>query len=536
MKLRVHPKEWGPLQRAAAVVAAAAVVGLGAWLVNFLWPGPCGDDLEEVGGECVGVTDKAFPVADAGVQKLVEAIEKENHSGAKTRLHVRVALTMPFTYADRRSADNTSTLTKEMIRHALAGTLVEQKRFNKQQRRLWLQVLPAPVGKNLDKWPPVHDQIEAMTDDKAPVVGVTGVPSSTRTTQEAVKDLSARGIPTFGPLVSSTDMTAEVDGRDHLFKTSPSNEEFVHALRKYLDLHPQGSDASKDERGILVYDREEDAYAQDLKDEMEEEFDKDWGVRGTSVEYSGITSRSKGQPRDFDDATEDICGGKIDTIFFAGRDQDLPRLISEIEEGRCEKKPRRILKVGTGFDPSLTSPDNLDDMDKANITLVDASSVDTGWWNRERGIPDGVDNFRDEFEAEFQGESGKWKKSYGLGTKPLDDGYAAMSHDGLRALADAVEDSYNENLKHSKKTLRFHEVYNNLRNSAYNADRCAYEDCLEGAGGTYGLGRSDRKQWSVCKPVPVLELDAHKQVKPKRSDGPLYRTYQDKIKEDCPSD
>ncbi|MFD0549781.1 hypothetical protein ACFQ0X_11665 [Streptomyces rectiviolaceus] len=125
----------GPLEwLVAAVVVIALVVGLVTW--NSSRPGPCGDGLEEIAGECVGVTDHAFD-ADERTESLIEAVadenarvrqDWENPSGDRARIpYVRVALMMPFT------SNASSAMTGDMIRRALAGP----------SRRSWRRTAPA---------------------------------------------------------------------------------------------------------------------------------------------------------------------------------------------------------------------------------------------------------------------------------------------------------------------------------------------------------------------------------------------------------
>jgi hypothetical protein len=528
--MQLHPGEWGPVERAAAVLVAGATIGLGVWLGTWLWPGQCGHDLREVGGECVGVTDESFDVEDPDVQNLLREVEKENaavraeYESTSHTPYVRIALTMPFT------SDSTSSMTPGMIRRALAGALAGQKEVNEGPAP-HLQLLPAPDGKNLDKWRPVHERLSELAEEKeTPLVGVTGIPSSTSETREAIDDLSAREIPAIGPIITSADMNSE-----YFFKTSPSNEEFVKALEKYLEDDPVGAGKKRTERGFLVWDRgSNDVYSKNLRKVIRDRFGKTWGLPDSTAPYLGVTGEHKGIPQRFNDAVRKICrGSDYDTVFFAGRDQDLPAFVEKLADEPCgDDRELRILKVGIGLEPTLTTAESRQNLLDARATLVDASSVDTAWW-RGGEAPGGVKRFLREF--------GELKKSHDLGGKPLDDGYAAMYYDAVQVFAEAVDSGFDDANEKSTGPVRIPDkdvVYDTLLDPTIDEDRC--DDCIRGAGGTYGFGyegEGQNEKWSVCKPVPVLEfgLSTGEKAAP-RSVSPQYRTYRGTAADACPPD
>ncbi|NGO13871.1 hypothetical protein G5C60_41330 [Streptomyces sp. HC44] len=523
---RRHPREWGPVEWLAVCGLGALVAALTTVLVLVLrGPGRCGDDLRDVDGDCVGVTAGTFE-ADPGVQSLVDAVAKENArvkkgwedpgSGHKIP-YVRIALMMPFT------SDEHSAMTTDMIRRGLAGALAAQLQANRSGGPDH-QLLLAPDGRNLDQWEPVVKRLAELAEDtRTPLVGVTGIPSSTPETRDTIAALSEHSIPTIGPVITAADMNAP-----YFFKPSPNNEQFARALDLYLEKKPEKHN------GFLVWDnREEDVYSQNLRKVFERHFGKEYDLADRQSNFTGSSGRNKGIPRRFTDAAEKICKEKSDTVFFAGRDQDLPDFLERLaQEGTCGRTTTlRILKVGIGLEPTLTAEAPTRWLTEARATIVDASSVDPAWWKGEKKPATALGRFLDRFE--------ELEKQHELGKKPLDDGYAVMYYDGFTLLSDAVDRTFTDINKageldpESMLIPMADDVYNTLIIPSAAGDTCT-DTCLVGAAGTYGFeGRGKNDQWAVCKPVPVVEHPPAPRTTGQKA-LPLYRTYRNDSESACP--
>ncbi|MER5438044.1 hypothetical protein [Streptomyces sp. NPDC002790] len=498
-------REWGPLDWCVAAMVVLALVAGGIYGGSKLLR-TCDNGLNEIGGECIGVTAESFE-ADDDIGSLLGAIADENHRVASESgtPYVRIALMMAFTSGD------TSAMTGDMIRRALAGSLAALTEANAGAGGPQVQLMLAPVGKQLDQWKPVVDQLDALADDgKHPLVGVTGIPSSQTQTKHALTALSASEIPTVGPVINASSMNFP-----YFFKTSPSDEEFANALQHYLKTYPQGS-----KKGLLLLDKHGgDVYSRDLRNTLRDRFSKDYGLKTGFSVFTGSSGSDEGEPGLFVNAIDKICREHLDTVFFAGRDQDLPGFIDGLsDEGSCARRPLRILKTGIGLEPTLTRPDVERDLDKANATIVDAASFDPHW---EKGgsadRPSGVDDFLDLFN--------EIRTQHTLGEKPLADGYAASYYDGLRLLTEAVKRTFadmNEG-ENSEKIPTSKELYTTLLQPTVNG-----AGMLQGATGTYGFaGQETHRKWSACKPVPVVEFPDRRHER-KLS---LYRTFDNG---DCP--
>ncbi|AZM51888.1 hypothetical protein DMA15_04200 [Streptomyces sp. WAC 01529] len=534
MLFRRHPREWGPIEW-AAVLGLALVAGIAVAVVTLgaRGPGRCGDDLRDLGGDCVGVTESAFD-ADPRLKSLIEAVAEENaevrrdaespaDNGAKIP-YVRIALMMPYT------SDESSAMTTDMIRRALAGALTAQQEANSGSGPHY-QLLFAPDGRNLDHWEPVVERLVELAKDKdAPLVGVTGIPSSTPETRRTIAALSDRGIPTVGPVITAADMNA-----GHFFKTSPNNDQFARALKQYLKKRPQRGE------GFLVWDnRSEDVYSRNLRRVFEKHFGDTYDFKGHNSNFTGSSGADKGIPQRFTDAVQKICTARSDTVFFAGRDQDLPAFVKRLaQEGDCGRGSElRLLKVGIGLEPTLTTDETTRWLKEARATIVDASSVDPAWWDGgkdpEHEPPRALGRFLDRFH--------KLEKEHELGAKPLNDGYAVMYHDAFTLLADAVDRTYSEinegaGKPEGKKAPLIptkNDVYNTLIMPSISANGCS--NCLRGAAGSYGFeGPGANDQWAVCKPVPIVEYPAPRGDAAERERPPLYRTFRGGDKDVCPN-
>ncbi|MBC9725278.1 ABC transporter substrate-binding protein [Streptomyces sp. TRM68367] len=523
---RRHPREWGPVEWLAGGVVVVLVVGALVLLANLLQgPGRCGADLKDIDGDCVGVTARAFE-ADPAVESLIDAIAAENArvqrewadpQGNAPRIpYVRIALMMPFT------ADEHSAMTTDMIRRALAGSLTAQLQANRSGGPHY-QLLLAPDGRNLRQWPGVVERLaELAADDSTPLVGVTGTPSSTEETREAIDALSEHGIPTVGPVITATDMNSR-----YFFKTSPNNDQLARALMLYVNEHPgQG-------KGFLVWDnRTEDVYSQNLREVFERHFGKKYRLDEHNSNFTGTSGTDKGIPQRFTHAVTQICTEKADTVLFAGRDQDLPAFIERLARaGDCGRAGElRILKVGIGLEPTLSAEAPTRWLAEANATIVDASSVDPAWWKGENDPPAALGRFLNRFE--------KIHEEHKLGPKALDDGYAVMYHDAFVLLADAVDRTFadvNEGGKQTPEAVRMptkDDVYNTLILPSVAGDTCS--GCLRGAAGTYGFeGPGENDQWAVCKPVPLV-LHPSDSGAAGREPLPLLRTFRGASGEGCP--
>jgi hypothetical protein len=521
----------GPGEKTAAALAALLLVAGLTYGVVRLLPDACGSGLERAGDECVGVTAGELD-GDPGTEGLIKAVAAENArvekdwtdpvDGRPRIPYVRIALMMPFT------SDATSTMSTEQIIRALAGAHAAQLRANEKAGPQY-QLLLANNGRNIDHWEPVVERLAGMAEDEEfPLVGVLGMPSSTQETQDTVDSLSKHRIPAIGPVITSVDMKAE-----YFFKTSPSNASFARALGAYLAENP-----GKGEGFLVADDRQGDNYSLNLRQLYEENFEE-YGLRQRVGYFLGTTGEDEGIPVRFSEVAQKICLTGADTIFFAGRDRDLPYLIRHIADAPtcADAEPMRILKVGIGMDPEHTDPEITQELERAGVILVNAASVAPGWWAEDAGqSPSGLAGFLARY-AELDAE-------HELGEKALDDGYAIMYHDAFTVLSQATDralDDINGSAGAADGGDLMMPTTNDVYNTVINMNILGIDDgtgcinCVRGASGTFGFDNSpDTEKWAVCKPVPVILHPAPTGADVPRVTGTTYRTHEGMFDASCP--
>lgn len=523
----------GPLGRMIVVLVIAALVG-GLTVAGYaLWPWKCPGDLVRAGDQCVGVSVDD-PDGDPELAGLIGEIAAENkrverewtepEDGSPVPF-VRVALMIPY------RVDASSTMTLDQIKRALGGAHAAQLRANAPPGDPQFQLLMANIGKDIRQWKPAVDQLAALVDGESPLVGTFGMPSSTPETKAMIDALTELEIPAVSPVVTSTDMKA-----DYFFKTSPSNASLVHALKAYLDEHPGRR------TGYLVTDnRQKDNYSLNLRNAFRDVFQADYGLDRRVGSFLGQIGDPAGMTRRFSQIAQEICLYQADTIFFAGRDRDLPFLVGQLaDEHLCDDAgPMRILKVGIGFDPMHTTDVITKQLQSTDITLVGAAAVSPDWWAEDaQRRPDGLDEFLTSFEPL------KPEYDQDLGNEVLADGYAIMYHDAFMVLRQAVNQALrdlNENvgaggggeLKLPKKDDIYNTIINmNVLGGGSDVD-CV--NCVHGASGTFGFGNAPQtEQWAVCKPVPVIRYPKVPGTAAGMDVGTTYRTHTGTLAGGCP--
>ncbi|MEO3762002.1 hypothetical protein [Streptomyces sp. B8F3] len=506
----------------AAITAATVLVVLGLG-----GEGDCGDGLVESanGEECVGVADAtaespAFePGADGPDERIAELVRRIGQENTRTRdlweereePYVRIAVMLPF------NSTESSAMTPEVVENSIAGVLTAQLAANRGGEDLNYQLLLANVGKDLSQWRPAVEDLTALTAKRAPaeqdspLVGVIGLPNSEQDTEDAAVALSKADIPAVSGVLSSPQIRA-----DTLFKTAPSNTESVAALADYLEQHP-GRNPGKPS-GYLVWDsREEDDYVTNTRENMRAVFGEEYQLENRNSSYVGIMGNYEGAPRRFSPAARGICRLEADTVFYAGRDSDLPHLITQLsDEPECDDFDAeiRILRVATGLPDGLTGKRVGEDMAEARVVTVGASATDAPSWRAGEGTGERFVTFAEGFA-----------KVSGLPGEALNDGYAIMHHDAFVVLAQAVstalEDLRPDGGDESDRLPSKLDVYNTVINMKVVSGGDPCQECVRGASGMFGFD-VEKDNWPVCKPVPIIEYP-----RPEGADRPrLYRTFQ----------
>lgn len=510
------------------MLSLAVLAGVLVAVVFATRDSECGEGLQQVEGSCMGVSAGEFAYDDE-LRGLVRSIADANKEVAGEESYRRIAVTMPF------SSDRTSAMPLDLIKHGLAGAAAAQRAANETAGGgPKHQLLLADLGKGMKEWKPVVKILGQLKgSDRTPLIATAGLGSSTSYSKEFIRALRARHIPSMGPVITSSDMNA--DG--YFFKNSPSNKHFVEALGEWLKENPGDGDKH------LVYDdHPNDTYSHDLREKVRDTFDDEYRLSRNNSPFIGGRGEEAGETQLFKTLVNDICDSPVDTVFYVGRDEDLPLLVKDLAAShKCGKKPLRILKVGIGLPPELTDDGLTQQMRKADIVLVSAAAVDPEW-PREQSKPTGFPLFSEHFTAVAD------KAGMDVGDSELDDGYAVMYYDAVYAVTRASGLAFEEASEDEKKTAD--RIRNNVRNrllklKPYQDSDGRCSSCFPGASGTYGFNQLESNGlWPVCKAVHILEYPAPKAAR--RGDGEhsgkragpaeLYRTESDSDAGDCPQE
>lgn len=442
-----------------------------------------GFGLSMVHGECIGWTSEQDYAFSPQIRDVTSKIIQQNRMVAQrgTR-YARVAVLMPMT------GDDTTVMTGPSILNGLLGVYAAQARANDPDVHtlgsgsLAFQVVLANEGRSADQWPRVIDQLAPMTGGEHPLVAVTGLGSSVPSTKAAAEALSERGIPAVGAVLTATDMTARA-----LFNVSPSNVQYMAALRAYVDEHPELVS------GFLLRDSKDDNYLNTLYDATMNEFGSRFQLASKHLAFTGSRDAGGAVPDLFTRAADEIlCTDRTDILFFSGRSRDLAGLIKVLaaNTGCVRDKPLVIATGSTGLGSLDTDADLVQQMRRARISVVDASSTDYRAWAAGTNAPAGYREFHDYYGRVLH-----------LPEAALADGYVIMHHDALLTAVWTARRLYEEN-NGDLRTLapqNFRDRISGLHGTSAvpaASGQLSFDDLPQSQGRPHG------------KPVPLIEIPA----------------------------
>lgn len=468
--------------RTGLVAGGLAVVVLiaGAWLL-YQQRQSCGAGVTRVAGECVGVTDGGY-VFDTRLADLQGRIKRANDD-IGDRPAVTVALVNSFT------PDDTSALGIAEVRHTLQGAVLAQAYANSDAaglNGLRIRLVLANQGAHQDHWQRVGEQLIGMVDDDAPLVAAAGMGVSTRATQRSAEQLSRARIPMVGAITTADQLNfVAIPG---YLRVSPTNADYVQALRRYLSLRKLST-------GILVYDANSDTpdnndiFTKSLRDDITAEFATNKVparnvIRFAAQNFVGsLAGRSEIRSSTFRSITTNICAVEPAVVFYAGRQNDLGTFLTALRGRVCSALPVTVVTAGSdlgGFVGEAAA------LRAAKITVAYASVTDpVGWPLAVPGTPPRYAEFLAAFTAA------------GFARADLADGNAISNHDALLAVTEAIAQTVQARPDTSKPTPS--DVTSGLLNlNGLN--------CVRGAGGTIGFGDQADPGRPIGKAIPVLEI------------------------------
>ncbi|MGH4018769.1 MAG: ABC transporter substrate-binding protein [Pseudonocardiaceae bacterium] len=389
---------------------------------------------------------------------------------------VTVALLNPMT------VDENSAFTVDEVRNLLEGAYTAQHRANHSRAVRdpdpLIRLVLANEGSHQQQWEPVVDQLVDMKDADAPLTAVVGLGVSIDLTEQAAKKLSEHNIPTVGAITTADQLNYEnIPG---FVRVSPSNRDYVAALRAYLQRRPELDSA------ILVYDENAgsrgeifvDSLRDDLKNQMPDNL-----IRFPDQSFVGKSRPSDTNPSLFAGNISNICAVKPKVVFFAGRKVDLHDFLNALGSRVCPDDPMTVVTVDA--DPGVFDGDEQALQDQ-NISVVYADASDPRGWLAS--VPETPTNFP-EFKRSFE--------ERGFDVEHLDDGGAISYHDAVLTAARAIRLAA---LPASPNPPRSADVSSQLLN-------LNTISAVPGASGTLSFSNRGAESGNpVGKPIPVLEF------------------------------
>ncbi|MFC3996852.1 ABC transporter substrate-binding protein [Nocardiopsis sediminis] len=409
------------------LIAAAAVVLLAAGAVLYAVPHlRCGNiwaDIRVLGddGECVGTTDGShvfdpdFTDIQARIAAENERVAGEVEGGADA---VRVALLTQLTPTQE------SAMSPDQVLSSLEGAYVAQWRANHSRaigdRTPLVQLVLANEGSRQEHWEPVVDRlVEMASEEPVPLLAVVGLGVSVQSTSDAAGRLSDNGIPMVSAVASADGLNDSA--RRGLVRVSPSNTDFVTALRGYTEAHDEL------ETGILVYDQNApDLFVSTLTDAFEAQM-ADFTQGIPPQPFSGTALDESPTPTLFASAAQNICQTEADMVFYAGRGVDLAGLVEALHTRSCVREPLTVFFAETGL--SLREDEQMrGQLAEGNLTIVHAAASDPDWGaGGARGEPDGLAGFTEAYTENVGDTTGR-----------LTNGYAMAHHDAVMTAVQAI--------------------------------------------------------------------------------------------------
>jgi ABC-type branched-subunit amino acid transport system substrate-binding protein len=397
---------------ATAVVLTVSASGVVGWHLLTR----CGEGVEELGDECVGVTDGSY-VFDNRFAAAAEKILAENER-VDSASHVTLALLTPMIPSRHGSS------TWERIRAQLEGAHVAQLRANAEGKWPKIKLVLAHPGSNQQASSDVVDRLVKLADGPENLVGVIGLVPSSRTTQAVMRALAAADLPMIGTLVTATNINnmvgpdGQVSHAEGFTRASSTTQDQITVLSDYL-----GTATTR--RAMLVYDPdEEDLFVSSLRDDFKAIVPARANMSITVESQYDTEASLNAQLKAI---MGDLCGdGAPDTILYAARAELFDELVVNVRERNCARE--RPITVISGSDASVLRtredlrPNSQDDNARTVILYTPLADPDA---LRQDGV------------TEFEQLSNSFEE-LGFSTTDLADGWAVITHDALLAASDAV--------------------------------------------------------------------------------------------------
>ncbi|MEV4223789.1 hypothetical protein [Nonomuraea sp. NPDC049725] len=477
----------GPVTAATVALAGAALLGYGAFVVSG--PESCGEGLELIGAECVGVSDgtDVFMPAVKGMREVFGRIEAENERIA-TAEHATVALMIPM--------ESGIPAVREQILSEVQGAYLAQLRVNgPESAKPPIRLVLANPGNGYAHW---RAAVDKLVTREPRLRVVAGFNLSLGDTRAAMAHLAQQGIPVVAGLVTSGDF-ANPESQNRAADPFPGLTRVVSTARQQADALLRADPALAGAGTALVADtRPGDNYNASLRQAFTEARRgrtgsgvQDMTFASPGLEEAGIT------PNKFADFALNLCQCNARFVYFAGRAFHLKLFIKTLAGTYCAGK--KSYTVITGSD-ATTLASRLSDAERVllrgdpgvgrpAVSVEYAAPAHPDAWTAQG--PDVPRYLAEPRQAMLELR----ESAAALGNVDLTDGRAIVTHDVIltaaRELAKAValygtELPTTDQIKDGLPSLH----------AAYRIQGASGWICLTNAGNPYN------------KALPVVRLDA----------------------------
>ncbi|MGH3623126.1 MAG: ABC transporter substrate-binding protein [Sciscionella sp.] len=413
-----------------AVLGLVVVLVAGVAVVFYRWVAYCGDGVEQVDGQCVGVTDGNVGLSP-DIADVLGRIRAENaRVSASPQASVSVGYLLPLP----KPGSNQNLATS--LRHELEGAYTAQLRANHTIRLGGppkLRLLVANDGDGSAHWEQVVDVLlDAVNDQHSPLVSVVATGQSRATTGSAISKLISNHVPVIASRITADSVTppTEPSPVDGLLRLAPRNTDQAVAAARYV------KSRGKKRALIVQNDDQNDTYSHSLGAGFRRAF-SDSGhtvlprTETYNPKYGAVASTMH------DIATNTICAARPDVVFFAGRSPELAAFVAALPQRTCGQLPVDIVTGSDAVDFGTAVASGNRDLRNAlradsRITVSYTALAHPRAWTVE---PDSVnqnatmDLRRNDCEVcfphLFPGQS-------------LDDGAAIMGNDAIVTAAHAI--------------------------------------------------------------------------------------------------
>src|SRR5262249_50168499 len=255
---------------------------------------------------CLGVVTDSNALDPRLRETVVKILREDDDVAAAAVPYVKVALLTPLTVAKNAA----SAIPPDQIKFSLEGSLTALHRINHSAdfgdpNAVRIQLILVNQGSRQEYSDALIKQILDQSGPDHPLAAVVGLGSSFPGTEATVAALADRGIPMVSAIASADSLTMQ------RFKTlrsvSPSNLDYVRALRALLDSTPAGLGLPN---GILVKDTNDDPSPRTLRAAFAAELGP--YLKFPSRPFTGGTVGAPAVPDVFAPVVTDICNAVVD--------------------------------------------------------------------------------------------------------------------------------------------------------------------------------------------------------------------------------